>query len=182
MRLGILMTVDTVRPAGGLPGALRAADAVLHLRIAQVIVPQLLGPSQNLLATQHVARVVSVLKGGAPDLAEGGSVRFWQGQAGEWVEDGLRIVGQNSPYRVGDEFVGLFRRDRDGRLHELIGADSMFRVVDGRVPWRHEPAPGIQDGMSVEAFVAAPRRLIVRESDLNAERPTPGNPGGVRQR
>lgn len=160
LRIGILANVDYVWPIGGLPGALRAADAVIHLRVARVVGPRLLGRSESVLATEHVAVVLSVLKGATRALAQGRSVHFWQPEAGEWLEDGGRFTGKNQPHRAGDEFVGLFASDQAAGLHEFVGGHFMFRVIDGKVPWKREPWPGIQDGMPVNAFLAALRALM----------------------
>jgi hypothetical protein len=159
--LGILTHPDLlVVPAGGFPGALRAADAIVHVRVTRVVGTRLIGPSEAWLTTEHVAAVLGVLKGAAADLTEGESVRVWQTFAGEWVEDGRRLVGERPPYKVGDEFVGLFSREPDAKLVEFAAGRFMFQVVGGKVEWRHEPSPGIRDGMTVSTFIDALRQLM----------------------
>ena len=149
-----------VMPAGGLPGALRAADAIVHIRLTRVVGTRLIGPSESRLTTEHVGLALSVLKGGAADLVPGAPVHFWQSFAGSWVEDGRQLVGERPPYQVDDEFVGLFRREPDAKLVEFVAGRFMFRVVGGKVAWPHAPSSGIQDGMSVNAFMAALRQLM----------------------
>ena len=161
MRIGILTRPDLlVEPAGGLSGALRAADAIVHLRLTRVVGVRLIGPSESWLTTEHVAVALSVLKGGAADLAPGASLHFWQPYAGAWVEDGRRLVGERPPYQVDDEFVGLFTRVQDAKLVESVAGRYMFRVLGGKVAWPHAPSSGVQDGMSVDAFIAALLQLL----------------------
>jgi hypothetical protein len=157
---GILTVVDYGSPDGGLAGALAKAAVVVHLRIAQIMGPRLLGEPWRELTTEHVARILAVLKDADRGLTPGSTSRFWQAEAGEWTEDGQRYVGENKPYRLGDEFVGLFKWDQERRLREFVGGHFMFRVIDGRVRYQAEPAPGIQDGMPVDGFIAALRKLI----------------------
>jgi hypothetical protein len=95
-------------------------------------------------------------------ILQGEVVAFWQVQAGEWVEDGRRFVGQNQAYRVDDELVGLFDREPDGKLVELTGGHLMFRVVDGTVGWKHEPIDGIRERMPVAEFVRALVTVMAR--------------------
>src|SRR5215204_5860141 len=71
MRLGISGDIDYVLPADGLRGALRAADVVVHLRIITSLGSGLLGPDETLLATQHAATVLRVIKGPQPSVAAG---------------------------------------------------------------------------------------------------------------
>jgi hypothetical protein len=155
LQLGILTHADFVAPPGGFQGALRAANAVLHLRVAQVVGARLLGPSRTLLTTEHRALVLSVAKDDIGRIRQGEAITFWQEQAGEWVEDGRRFVGQNQAYRVDDELVGLFGREPDRGLVELTGGAFMFRVVDGTVAWQREPVDGIRERMPVAEFVRA---------------------------
>jgi hypothetical protein len=131
--------------------------------VTQVVGVQLIGPSESWLTTEHIAEIITVVKGTGSDLAEGNSLHFWQTYAGEWIEDGKRIVGESSPYRVGDEFVGLFTREEDGKLVESVAGRFMYRVVAGKVVWSGRPTPGIQDGMPVDAFIAALRQIMALE-------------------
>lgn len=155
LQLGILTHADFVAPPGGFQGALRTANAVLHLRVAQVVGVRLLGPSRSLLTTEHRALVLSVAKDNTGRIRRGEAVTFWQVQAGEWDEDGCLSVGQNPAYRVDDELVGLFQGEPDGKLVELTGGQFMFRVVDGAVAWQREPLEGIREQMPVAEFVRA---------------------------
>jgi hypothetical protein len=155
LQLGILTHADFVAPPGGFQGALRTANAVLHLRVAQVVDARLLGPSRTLLTVEHRAHVLSVAKDDTGRIRQGEAVTFWQVQAGEWIEDGRRFVGQNQAYRVDDELVGLFEREPDGKLVELTGGHFVFRVVDGTVAWQREPLVGIRERMPVAEFVRA---------------------------
>jgi Carboxypeptidase regulatory-like domain len=60
MRIGILTHADLVGlPSGGLAGALRAADAVIHLRVARVVGVQLIGPSQARLTSSKARPCIS---------------------------------------------------------------------------------------------------------------------------
>lgn len=161
LRVGRLAHVDYVLPAGGLAGAVRAADIVAHVRIVQPIGPALIGSAES-IATEHRAMVLATIKGPGADLGAGREVRLWQEQAGEWTEDGQRIVGQFPPFRAGEELVGFFRRGAEGRIQSYVGDHLMFRIVDAKVastgccgrPWH-----GIENGTPLNDLLAQLRKL-----------------------
>ena len=162
MRIGFLAIVDYVLPAGGVSGALRQADVVVHFRITRVVGPRLVGESPQELMTGHVAAILGVVKADSTDLVPGNAVEIWQDGAGEVSRDGERLVGQYPPHLAGEEFVGLFRRDSAGRLRDLTGRHHKFAVTDGRVRWHLAPEPGIRDGMPVAEFLVVLRTLARR--------------------
>jgi len=153
--------VTDTPPGGQLLSALRKADVIVHLRVMRVVGPRL--SEQSLLTTEHVAAALSLLKGVGRDLVPNGVFHFLQMQAGEWSDNGRTLVGENKPYAVGDEFIGLFEQNID-ELLEYAGGAFMFRVVDGKVQWpaqlRRDFPPGIQDGLPVAAFETAIFKLI----------------------
>ena len=85
-------------------------------------------------------------------------------QAGEWMENGRTFVGENTPYKTGDELVGFFDQDSE-QLIEFAGGAFMFPVLDGKIQWpsrlQGERPASVQDGMPVAAFEAAIFNLIV---------------------
>jgi len=164
LAIGIVTSPLYATPRDGLAGLVRAADVVMHLRITQVLSPMLLGPERTSLTTEHVASVLTVLKGGAPDLAAGRVVHFWQADAGAWLEDGQTSRGGNRVYSANDELVGLFTRDQDARLVEYIGGLATARVSNGKISLRLSGTAlqsEVQSGMTLDAYVAALRKLIV---------------------
>jgi len=160
MRTDILGHVDYALPADGVPGALRAADVVVHLRILASLGPALLGPGKILLATQHAATVLQVVKCPPPGVAVGDRIQFWQHMAGEWREEGRLIVGPQAPYATGQEFVAFLKDDPQwGGRAELAGFHLMFPIRDGVVHGVREAADGLRDGMKVSDFLAVLERL-----------------------
>ena len=157
LRPGILSHIDYVMPEN-MTGALKAADVVVHLRIAASLGAGLLGPELGLLATQHAATVLAVVKGPAAGIVVGERVQFWQDMAGEWEEGGRRIVGSETPYSVGQEFVAFLRDEPQGRA-EMLGPHFMFPVKAGAVYRLRWPDQDLQDGMTVSAFLAVLRQL-----------------------
>jgi hypothetical protein len=164
MRVGNTTQVTHRLLAAGLPAVLRAADVVVHVRIASVVGAGVIAPPQRYLTTEHVAVVLSTLKEAGPASARTGTIHFWQVQAGAWAENGRRYGGEEPPYSPGDEFIGLFTRDRNGRLVELAGGYFMFRVMNEKVSWPRAPSLGVQDAMSVDAFIAVLRGALAGKS------------------
>lgn len=159
MRLGILGHVDYATPSGGMRRALMMADIVAHLRIVASLGAGLLGPDEILLATQHAATVLAVVKSPA-SIAAGDRIQFWQHMAGEWREGGRLIVGPEPVYSVGQEFVAFLKDDPQWGRGELMGPHLMFAVKNDTVAWVRQPTEGFRDGMNVSAFLAALRQLL----------------------
>lgn len=160
MRLGILGHVDYVLPAGGIRGALRAANIVAHVRVVASLGAALLGSDETLLATQHAATVLAVVKSTVPGLSSSDPIRFWQHSAGEWREDGRLIVGPEPPYATGQEFVAFLKEDPQWGRGEFAGPHLMFPVTDGAVSWHGQPTDGLRQGMNVAEFLVTLRRLL----------------------
>ncbi len=147
----------------GLTDVLKAADAVVRLRIAHVIGPSVLRspqPHVRYVSTEQSGVVVSVLKNPPAGLPPAGAFHFRQVQAGGWGSDGRAYGGAEPAYRVGDELIGFFARDSEGQLTELEGGYFMFRVVRESVLWPRAPSHGIQNGMSVDAFLEFLRKSL----------------------
>jgi hypothetical protein len=131
MQLGILQHVDYVLPENGLRGALESADLVAHIRITGQLETSLLGRDRNVLATEHAATVVQMVKG--PGLSPGAAIRFWQDSAGRWSENGRVITGTETPYAPGQELIAFLKDDGQGGLGEVAGRHLMLIVRDGSV-------------------------------------------------
>jgi hypothetical protein len=160
LRVGMLAHSDYVLPAGGLPGAVRAADVIAHVRVIQPLRPATL--EQGGVATEHRATVLAVIKGEAADLNTGREIRLWQRGAGDRFEDGYRINSQYPPFFAGEEVVGFFSRGRDGRIQSYLGDLLMFRIVDGKVASRDccgRPWHGIENGTPLNELLAQLRKL-----------------------
>jgi hypothetical protein len=91
-------------------------------------------------------------------IVVGERVQFWQHMAGEWEEGGRRIIGPETPYSVGEEFVAFLRAGPHGR-EEMLGPHFMFPVKAGAVYRLRWPDQDLQDGMPVSAFLALLRQL-----------------------
>lgn len=158
LRVGILSYVDYVLPSG-LAEAVPKTDVVAHLRIVRSSATQLVGEDGNILAVEHEVVVLTLVKGAQLGVKPGPATVL-QDNAGVWIEDGRRHVGQNAPYRPGDEFVAFLSRDSDGRLHEFWGQHLTFRVVSGRVSQQGGPIKGFTNGMTLEGFLDVLRKLV----------------------
>lgn len=163
LRIGILSIVDCVEPAGGLAGALRRADAAVRVRIAVPLRSGLLGDAGVIIGTEHRADVMDVVKGSDRGVKIGDTVLFRQFNAGEWVEDNKRHVGERRPYRSGDEIVELLSWDaRDGWTEAHCG-HLAFPVIGGfvQLPQFLQSPPAIRSGMPVDEFMAMLGKLLV---------------------
>jgi len=129
-------------------------------------------PHLRYVSTQHAAVVLSVVKSTATGVAPGGTIHFHQVQAGSWGIDGRLYDGAEPAYRVGDEFIGFFARERDGQLAELESGEFMFRVIRDSVSWTRAPSHGVKNGMSVEAVLGLLRKSLSARTPISrAARP-----------
>jgi hypothetical protein len=141
--------------------AWRNADAVVYLRIDASLGAKLWGSlatrDTGLLATEHEASALAILKSHEEWRLDAGTFRFLQEGAGRWRD----IIGeQDKPYRPGDTYVAFLKWD--AALKHFIryaGADAMVKVENGRVSLPKTDIPGTENGMSVEQFAAKLRAL-----------------------
>lgn len=165
LRLGLLHIVDYVFPAGGVPGALREADVVVHVRLTRSVGVRLVNDS--LIVTDHDATVLSVVKADVAGIASGSSIRFAQDNSGRWAEDGYQAVGIERPYEPGESFVAFLRRQKDASLGEFRGAGYMWPVKQGFVlvanPAGTLPT-GLRPTMPVDEALAALRKLLTAKN------------------
>jgi hypothetical protein len=159
LRVGILTDVLYVLPAGGFAEAVPKADVVAHLRIVRSSGTALVGEERNILEIEHEVVVLTLVKGTQLGVKPGPAT-FLQDNAGEWIEDGRRHVGQNAPYVPGDEFVTFLSRDSNGRLHEFWGPYLTFRVSGGKVTQKGGPIEGFTNGMTLDSFLQMLRKLV----------------------
>jgi hypothetical protein len=156
LRLGILPIVDYV--VFGLAESVPKADVVAHVRVVRSGSTQLVGDDRNILAIEHEVAILTLVKGDRLGLKPG-PARFLQENAGVWIEEGRRHIGQDPPYKAGDEFVALLRREPDGRLREFSGRHLTFPVAAGRVSQQGGPIPGFINGITLEDFLEVLRKL-----------------------
>jgi hypothetical protein len=157
LQLGCLSEVDYVDL--GLSWALQHADAVVDLRISETVGTQRWNVERScLIATEHVATVGEILKMTRPADVQPSTIRL--------LEPGTR-----TSYAAGDEYVALLVwHPNIARFQTFAGSSFMFPVRDGRVSWSRSDVPGLTDGMSVEAFLAALRSaLLVRGADVEQD-------------
>ena len=155
MRMGILSIIDYVQ----FPISTQFAEAavVVHLRIEFPLSTALVGPSRNVLATEHAAIVKGIAKGPSR-MAIGDGIYFWQINAGEWFEDGRRFAGARRTYARGEEVIAFLRRAPEGDLRDM-GPHLMFPVKNGTVSGVSHPEDGLRDGMDVRSFLGVLRGL-----------------------
>jgi len=148
--------VDYVMPIGGLAEVVPRADVVAHLRVVSSSATELIG---GLPGVEHAVVLLTVVKGAQVGI-QPGRARLLQMNAGVWLEDGLRLTGQNASYRPGDEFVVVLQRDSKGRLQEFGGPHLTFRVISGRVTQQGAGINGFTNGMTLEKFLEVLRKLV----------------------
>jgi hypothetical protein len=141
--------VDYVIPSGGLAEVVPRADVVAHMRVVSSSATELIG---DLPGMEHAVVLLTVVKGAQVGI-QPGPARLLQMNAGVWLEDGLRLTGQNASYRPGDEFVAVLQRDSKGRLQEFGGPHLTFRVISGRVSLQGAGINGFTNGMALESFL-----------------------------
>jgi hypothetical protein len=162
LRLGVLSIVDYVMPAGGIAGALREADLVVHLHITESLGTRL-RPNQAWVVTEHRAKVLAVVKTDRAAIVPGSEITFDQDAAGEWAESGYRAVGIETPYAPGLSFVAFLKRGRDTGLAEFRGPRYMWPAAKGFVIVENpsgEMPPGLRATMPVDDCLAVLRKLL----------------------
>jgi hypothetical protein len=118
------------------------ADAIATIRISNDP-PRACRKTLRCVCTQHGAEVVRRLRD-----PKGLLTRRIQ-----LVQDGAGALSSERPYTAGQEFVAFLRYDAGNKAFtRMTGPVYMFPVRDGRVEFRRTDAPGLSDGMPVEAF------------------------------
>jgi len=168
----ILSTLMWVIPEGGLPGAYRSTDAIVHLRITRSMAakawPRDRGEMNSVVGTEHLAIVLDVLKlAPAQGPRHCSELRFVQYPAGVWTDGTRRAEGIEDPYSPGNEYVAFLEWDSSfERFTRYVGPTFMFPVRDGQVFWKRDDlpdVPGLRNGMTVESFFAILRTLESKE-------------------
>jgi hypothetical protein len=160
LRLGFFSIVDYVMPSG-IGAALREADVVVHIRVTRALGVRLV--NEIMIVTDFEAAVMSVVKSDAKEVANGGTLRFAQDNAGVWTEEGYRSVGGETPYAAGDSFIAFMRRNKDSSLSEYRGEAYMWPAKQGFVLPLNPVGPlptGLRSPMPVDEAVAALRKLL----------------------
>ena len=157
---GATVTADFVlRPAcleegsyvdGGLPWALQAAQAVLHVRIGTA------SPADRWIANDvcvvgidHTATVISILNMGQDSASIPATIHI--------VKDGRVPLGR------GEEYVAFVRWEPAiGRYRPVAGPLFMFPVRDNKIVWNRTDAPTIRDREDVTKAMAALHALLKR--------------------
>lgn len=167
--LPVLAIVDYVMPPDGILGGLREASVVVHLEITQSLGTRLRN-NESWMVTEHRAKVLAVVKADRGDIVVGKEILFDQDAAGEWLENGQRSVGIETPYRPGLGFVAFLKRNPDSTLAEYRGMSYMWPASKGFViietPTAAMPA-GLRSRMPVEECLAVLRKLVRDESLLD---------------
>jgi hypothetical protein len=166
LRLGLLSIVDYMFPADGVPGALREADVVVHVRLTRSVGVRVV--NDILIVTDHDATVLGVVKADDAGIASGSSIRFAQDNSGRWAEDGYQAVGIERPYEPGESFVAFLMRQKDASLGEFRGAGYMWPVKQGFVIVAN-PAGGtlpaaLRTTMPLDQCLAALRKLLAAKN------------------
>jgi hypothetical protein len=160
--LPVLAVVDYVLPPDGIAGGLREAAIVVHLEITQALGTRLRN-HDSWMVTEHRAKVLAVVKSDRDDIVVGKEILFDQDAAGEWLENGQRSVGIETPYRPGFAFVAFLGRNPDSTLVEYRGMHYMWPASKGFViienPGGTMP-PGLRGRMPLEECLAVLRKLI----------------------
>jgi hypothetical protein len=134
----------------GWPLTLEKAAAVVHLRIVDsrgrcpTTVP-------FCVCTEHLAEVVRVVKARQREVSPS-TIRFLQ-------EGGL-YLREEKPYAPGQEYVALLGWDASSDRFWTYGPRYMFPIHEGRVEFLQTDTPGLSDGMRVEDFTRALRKLM----------------------
>ena len=160
LRLGLFSIVDYAMPAG-VAEAIRESDVVAYVRLTVAAGVRIVNDA--MIVTDHDATIESVVKADAASIVAGGSLRFAQDSAGQWVEPGYKATGWEAPYAPGDAFVAFLKRNRDETLGEYRGNAYMWRVKQGFVipvnPVGPLP-PGLRSSMPVDEALATLRKLL----------------------
>jgi hypothetical protein len=142
LQIGCLSYVDLVDI--GWPEKLRAATAIVHIRITKSAPAGC--PHPYCTCPWYEADVIRVLKAAALDDSLK-SVSFLE-------LGGLR---SRSSYAVDREYIALLKTWP--AANDLMAID-MFVINEGRVEFHRSDAPGLTNGMSVEDFSRALRAML----------------------
>ncbi len=159
--LPVLAVVDYVLPPDGIPGGLREAAIVVHLEITESLGTRRRN-NESWMVTEHRAKVLAVVKADRAGIVVGKEILFDQDAAGEWLENGQRSVGIETPYRPGSAFVAFLRRHADSTLVEYRGMHYMWPASKGFVIIENSSGAmpsGLRGRMTVEECLAALRKL-----------------------
>ena len=128
---------------GGIAWALRAAEAVVYLRIDTVEPPdRWISNDLCVVGTDHTATVVNLLN---MDTSAGS------------VKEKIHVVRDGREgFPAGTEYIAFIRWEPAiGRYRPVAGPLFMIPVKDGRVVWTRTDVPGVRDGDPVSKAMAA---------------------------
>jgi hypothetical protein len=128
---------------GGIAWALRAAEAVVYLRIDRVESPdRWISNDLCVVGTDHTATVVNLLN--------------MDTSAGTVTEKIHLVRDGREGFPAGTEYIAFIRWEAAiGRYRPVAGPIFMIPVKDGRVVWMRSDVPGVRDGDPVSKAMGA---------------------------
>ena len=156
LKMGCLEEV--VRVDMGFAEALKETGAVVQIRILDSGPGKTCDATRFCVCAEHVADVIRVLKASQQETSPA-AIRFLQEGAAFDAESGRART--EKAYAPGQEYVAFLQwNSAADRFVRFNGPNYMFPIHEGRVQFRRTDTPGLSDGMPVEDFARALRKMV----------------------